>query len=325
MTTKLKEPPIRKMTVFRSLTVYLLLPFTLLLLLAVTWLRWESSLPREDWFGERQGSIEKVDTEETVLDQEQLSESVRLVSDTGLKVSFRVIRNANPGDTLPVLLVLGGHRTGQDAVDLFGDVDGRAIVGMDYPYDGPEKVTGFRATAKTLPLARQAILDTVPAVSLLLDWLMKQAWVDRDRVVIVGASLGVPFAAAAAAREPRIGGAILVHGAADNRLWLEVQVARRTKSEVLHYPLSTILNWLAYGPVFDTSRHVAMISPRPVVIVGATEDERTPAGQTKLLFDSAGEPKRLRYTEGLHIQSNRPDIVADLLHIADEELVFLTQ
>ncbi len=98
MSTKLKEPPIRRMTVFRSLTVYLLLPFTLLLLLAVTWLRWESSLPREDWFGERQGRIEKVDTEEAALDQEQLSESVRLVSDTGLKVSFRVIRKANPGD-----------------------------------------------------------------------------------------------------------------------------------------------------------------------------------------------------------------------------------
>lgn len=315
------------MTLRRSLAVYLSLVVILLLplLLALVWLRWESSLPREDWFSERQGSIEKVETEEAALDRDRLSDAVRLVSDTGLKVSFRVIREANPEATLPVLLILGGHRTGQDAVDLFGDVGGRAVVGMEFPYDGPEKVKGFIATAKTLPLARQAILDTVPAVSLLLDWLMKQEWVDRDRVIIVGASLGVPFAAAAAAREPRIGGAILVHGAADNRLWLEVQVARRTNSGVLDYPLSVILNWLAYGPVFDTRRHVAMISPRPVVIVGATEDERTPPGQAKLLFDSAGEPKRLRYTEGMHIQPNRPDIVADLLHIADEELAFLTR
>jgi fermentation-respiration switch protein FrsA (DUF1100 family) len=222
-------------------------------------------------------------------------------------------------------VILGGHRTGRDAVDLFGDVRGRAIVGVDYPYDGPDKVRGILATAKAIPLARQAILDTVPAVSLVIDWLLTQSWVDSDRIIIVGASLGVPFAAAAAAREPRISGAILVHGAADNRLWLEVQVARRIKNEALHYPLSNILNWLAYGPVFDTPRFVTMISPRPVLIVGATKDERTPAGQAELLFDAAGEPRRLRYTDGLHIQPGRADIVADLLRIADEELMFLTE
>lgn len=325
MSTNIQEPPSRKRPVLRSVVVYLLLPVTLLLLLPLLWLRWESSLPREDWFAERQGSIEKVDAEQVALDGDKLAEAVRLVSDTGLEVSFRVIRNADPGARLPVLLVLGGHRTGQDAVDLFGDVDGRAIAGMDYPYDGPEKVRGFVNTARAIPLARQAILDTVPAVSLVLDWMLAQAWVDPERIIIVGASLGVPFAAAAAAREPRLDGAILVHGAADNRLWLEVQVARRIENRLLHYPLSTILNWLAYGPVFDTSRYVAMISPRPVVIVAAKEDERTPAGQSELLFNSAGEPKRLRYTDGLHIQPNRPDIVADLLKIADEELAFLTE
>jgi dienelactone hydrolase len=313
------------MPVLRALVVYLLLPVTLLLVFVLSWLRWESSLPRDDWFGERQGRIDTVQAETSPVEYEQLSESVRLVSDTGLRVSFRVIRKAEPGARVPVLLILGGHRTGKDAVDLFGDVGDRAIIGMDYPYDGPEKVRGFINTARTIPLARQAILDTVPAMSLVLDWLMQQEWVDSDRVVVVGASFGVPFAAAAAAREPRISGAILVHGAADNRLWLEVQVARRIESEALHYPLSVILNWLAYGPVFDTSNYVSVLSPRPIVIVAAKEDERTPAGQAELLFNSAGEPKRLRYTDGLHIQPNRPDIVADLLLIADEELAFLTR
>jgi dienelactone hydrolase len=324
MSRNTRKPPARKALALRSV-VYLLLFATLLLVLPLTWLRWESSLPRDDWFAERQGHIDSVRTETSAVEYEQLSESVRLESDTGLNVSFRVIRKAEHGTQLPVLLILGGHRTGKDAVDLFGDVSGRAIVGMDYPYDGPEKVRGFVNTARTIPLARRAILDTVPAMSLVLDWLFKQEWVDSDRIVVVGASFGVPFAAAAAAREPRISGAILVHGAADNRLWLEVQVARRIESEALHYPLSVILNWLAYGPVFDTSKYVSMISPRPLVIVAATEDERTPPGQAELLFNSAGDPKRLRYTEGLHIQPNRADIVAELLQVADEELAFLTE
>ena len=103
----------------------------------------------------------------------------------------------------PVLLILGGHRTGSHAVELFGKVDGQAIVGVDYPYDGPEKAKGVTAIARAIPLARQAMLDTTPAVSLILDWLVEQTWVDKKRIIIVGASLGVPFAASAAARDER--------------------------------------------------------------------------------------------------------------------------
>ncbi len=309
----------------RSVLKYSVLVVVMLITLSLTWLRWESSQPRDDWFSERHGRIESVATEESITQYGQLAESVRLVSNSGLQVFFRIIRDVETDTPLPVLMMLGGHRTGSDAVELFGDVGHRAIVGVDYPYDGPDKVKGVIPIARTIPLARQAFLDTVPAVSLLLDWVVEQAWVDKKRIILVGASLGVPFAATAAARDRRITALILVHGAADNRLWLEVQVARRIDTELLHYPLATILYWLAYGPVLDTSKHVATISPRPVLIIGARDDERTPAGQAELLFDAARDPKRLRRTDGQHIQSNRTEIFAELRRIADEELEFLSQ
>lgn len=309
----------------RSVLKYSVLVVVMLITLSLTWLRWESSQPRDDWFSERHGRIESVATEESITQYGQLAESVRLISDSGLQVSFRIIRDVETDALLPVLVILGGHRTGSDAVELFGDVGHRAIVGVDYPYDGPDKVKGVIPIARTIPLARQAFLDTVPAVSLLLDWLVEQAWVDKKRIILVGASLGVPFAATAAARDPRITALMLVHGAADNRLWFEVEVARRIDTELLHYPLATILYWLAYGPVLDTSKHVATISPRPVLIIGARDDERTPAGQTEILFDAARDPKRLRRTDGQHIQSNRTEIFAELRRIADEELEFLSQ
>ena len=309
----------------RSVLKYLVLVVVLSIALSLIWLRWESSRPRDDWFSERHGRIETVATEESITKYGQLAESVQLISDSGLQVFFRTIRDVETDAPLPVIMILGGHRTGSDAVELFGDVGHRSIVGVDYPYDGPDKVKGVISIARTIPMARQAFRDTVPAVSLILDWLVEQAWVDKNRIVLVGASLGVPFAATAAARDRRITGLMLVHGAADNRLWLEVQAARRIDTELLHYPLSTILYWLAYGPVLDTSKHVANVSPRPVLIIGARDDERTPAGQAELLFDAARDPKRLRFTDGQHVQSNRKEIVAELQRIADEELIFLTQ
>ncbi len=250
---------------------------------------------------------------------------MQLVSDSGLQVSFRIIRNEEHDAPLPVLVVLGGHRTGSDAVDLFGDVGDRAVIGVDYPYHGPEKVKGMMPIVKTVPLARHAFLDITPAISLIIDWLVEQAWVDQNRMVVIGASLGVPFAAAAAARDKRITGIMLVHGAADNRLWFQVQVARRIDAEFLHYPLATVLNWLAYGPIFDTNKHIATVSPRPVLVIGARHDERTPAGQTESLFNAAHNPKRLRWTEGQHIRPDRNEVIEELLRIAAEALPFLTQ
>jgi len=308
----------------RTVLVYFTAAVVISIALLLTWLSWESARPRDKWFGDRQGQIDTVVVEESSLEEGQLSETVSLKSDSGLEVSFRVVREAS-ASAVPVLLVLGGHQTGSDAVDLFGDVGHRAVVGMDYPYDEPDEANGVLRIARTIPRARRAILDTVPSVSLIMDWLVKEAWVDRDKIVIVGASLGVPFAAAAAARDPRITGVMLVHGAVDIRLWLQVQVARRIEAQFLHYPLAKILYWLAYGPVFDTSKHIAAVSPRPVLIVGARDDERTPAGQAEALFDSAGKPKRLRYTEGQHVQPDRNTIVAELFRIADEEMPFLTQ
>ena len=307
-----------------KLLKYAVIAIVLVLVTSLTWLRWESHQPRTDYWLERHGQVVAVASEETTTPHGQLTETLTLGSDSGRQVLVRLIRDRQTNGKLPVLIVLGGHRTGSDAVDLFGYVGERVVIGVDYPYDGPEKVRGVRQTLSTIPLARQAFLDTVPAVSLVLDWVVEQPWADTDRIVIVGASLGVPFAAAAAARDPRIKGAVLVHGAADNRLWIEAQVARRVDTGIMHYPLSVVLHWLAYGPSLDTGQHIAGIAPRPVVIIGALHDERTPAGQTELLYELAGEPKRLRFTDSAHIEPDRPEIVAALLRMANEEMAFLT-
>ena len=304
--------------------LYVFLLLVLGTLLGLAWLRWDSYRPQQDYWAVRHGQLTAVASESGETPHGQRTETVTLGSDSGLRVLFRLIRDERAEGPLPVLIVLGGHRTGSDAVDLFGDVGERVVIGVDYPYDGPEKVRGAKQILSTLPLARRAFRDTVPAVSLVLDWVVEQAWADADRIFVVGASLGVPFATAAAALDSRIKGAMLVHGAADNRLWLEAQLARRVDAQFLHYPLSAVLHWVAYGPAMDTREHVAAITPRPVVIIGARDDERTPAGQTQMLFELAGEPKRLRFTDGMHIEPDRPEIINELLRIADEEMEFLS-
>ena len=115
----------------RSVLKYFLLIVVLSMTLSLTWLRWDSGRPRDDWFNERHGRIDAVATEESITEHGQLAKTVRLTSDSGLQVSFRIIRDVQTDAPLPVLMVLGGHRTGSDAVELFGDVGQRSIVGVD--------------------------------------------------------------------------------------------------------------------------------------------------------------------------------------------------
>jgi acetyl esterase/lipase len=315
---------LRFLRLLKRLLLYGLLALVLVTAASLLWLRWDSHAPRDQWFDERRGRLEDVRSEQSMTPHGQLAETVVLRSSSGLEVLIRLIRDVESAGKQAVLVVLGGHRTGSDAVDLFGDVGDRVVVGIDYPYDGPEKVRGFTQIVGTIPLARRAMLDTVPAVSLAIDWLLQQPWTDQERVIVIGGSLGVPFATTAAMRDTRIRGALLVHGAADNRLWIEAQLARRIDLEMLHYPLSVLLHWLAYGPALDTSERIKGIAPRPVVIIGARNDERTPSGQAELLYELAGEPKRLRFTEGAHIEPDRSEIIEALLRIAEEEMPFLT-
>ena len=301
-----------------------LLPALLLLAAAILWLRWDAGRPLDDYFEERHGTLIGGQVIETREADGQLATLLRITSTSGLQARVRVIRPTAATSPLPVMLVLGGHRTGSEAAGLFGEVGNRAIVAFDYPYTGPERVRGAGQVIEAVPLARRAFMDTPPAVSLVVDWLLAEPWTDQGEIVIVGASLGVPFAALAAARDPRIAAAVLVHGAADNRAWIRTQVARRVDTTLLQGPLATLIWWLAHGPTFDTAANAARISPRPLLVIGARDDERTEAWQTEALFAAAGEPKKLRWSEGRHVQPGRSGIIRELLRIADEERPFYT-
>jgi len=243
-----------------------------------------------------------------------LSAAVRITANTGLSVDFRMLRPAGPTQPLPLVLILGGHETGRDAVDLVGDPGPMVVAALDYPYQGPAKPRGWRILS-SIPAIQRGLLDTPPAVSLALDWLVDQPEVDRTRVELVGASLGVPFAAVAGALDPRFRRVWLIHGAADNRSLLEHNLRSRIASGWLRAGAANLLYLLAYGPTLEPARWVPRIAPRPVVIIGAADDERLPREKVEQLYATAGEPKELLWTQGRHIEPGRPEVLRQLLEV----------
>ena len=283
---------------------------------------WRVCAPPQQYFTEFRGIITEAKvSERTQEDGGFVGQAVTLTADTGLTVDLRVLRPTVHEGRLPLLILLGGHRTGRDAVEVLGHPGGLAVAALDYPYRGPERIRGVRQILGTIPAIQRGLLDTPPAVSLALDWLVGQPWVDPARVELMGVSLGVPFVAVAGANDERFKRVWLVHGGINNREWLANRLESRISNDAVRDVASRLLLGLAHGSSFNTGEWVHKISPRQVVVIGASEDEQMPRENVEQLYAAAREPKELQWSDGGHVRPHRVEIVRQLLDMVRSQIL----
>jgi dienelactone hydrolase len=271
------------------------------------YLRYDDPAPS---FKARRGRVAAVHSDGADVVDGHLLEAVTLRSSSGMPLSMLVKRPVQAGPA-PLVLLLGGHVTGRDAARLIPDTQGRVVVALSYPYDGPHTFRGLELLP-WIPKIRQAIIDTPPAIQLALDWLLQQPWVDPREVHGIGASLGTPFMVVAAARDPRITHLWSVHGAGRSRELLQ----HNSRAEVPGWlaPITgTIADILIAGPWLTPERWIAHVSPRPFTMLNARDDERLPRDAIEALYAAAGEPKSITWFPGGHVLRSRPEIVQALV------------
>jgi dienelactone hydrolase len=255
-------------------------------------------------YAARRSRLAEVEAGAQVIEGGYVLQPVRLRASSGLSVDITVKRAiADSGRTLPVVLVLGGHRTGRDAVRLVGPTAGTMVAGMSYPYAGdprPEKLTFLR----DIPKIRQAFLDTPPAAMLALDYLLARPDADISRVEAVGVSLGAPFVVAAGALDHRVTRVWAMHGSGGSYAPLEMAMRRTIGIAPLRWVAAAISNVIIDGPWLAPERWVASISPRAYVQINTRDDERLPRKYMERLFATAREPKEMIWVEGAHIRSD---------------------
>ena len=283
-------------------------------------------VPRHDYFIERVGTLvdAEVTEEQRPVDR---SYSVRLRSSTGLEVNMRVLRpEVDIGEQVPLVLILGGQETGKDAVDLLGDADGIAFAAIDYPYAGDKDLDGFWKSIYAIPDVQRAFLDSPPAVSLALTWLLQQDWIDGDRAEMAGVSLGVPFALAAGAVDERFSRVWMLHGGGDNLSWVAHNARRHIDTELLRNITSRLALFMVHGNSFDPQRWMPQIAPRPLIIVAARDDDFVPKEAQKPLEAAARSPHvELVWTDGRHIGPNRGNELQQLVAIVRNRVLGASQ
>ncbi len=264
-------------------------------------------------FAARYGRLVRVDTLQSVAESLSTDLQLRLQAENGLVVDIAVRRpTAEPVARRRLFVILGGQRAGKEAALLFPDTRGSVVAAIEYPYHGAPNPKGM-AVVGQVPAIRRAILDTPPAIMLALDYLITQADVDATRVEMIGASFGAPFGAIAAALDPRVTRLWLLHGAADPYRLLEHNLERYVGVAPLRALVAGAANVLIAGPRLDPARWVPRVSPRPVIMINALEDERIPRPLVEQLYQSAREPKEQHWLPGQHMQRNRREVLTALV------------
>jgi dienelactone hydrolase len=262
-------------------------------------------------FVDRKGHLADVEVRASTRQGSSIVTELRLVADTGLAVDLAVRVPDGPDRPRPAILILGGKETGREAARLGGDIGDVVVAALSYPFAGDPKVKDLQAVLQ-LPSIQRAVLDTVPAILLATDYLLEQPCIDANRLELVGVSLGAFLVSPAGVLDTRIRRVWIVHGAGNPAEVIDYGLRNDIRIRPLRRMIASLVNVLAAGHYLAPERWVGRISPRPVIAINATDDERLPRTSVDTLHAALKEPNEIVWVDGAHVQPNRPEVI-DLL------------
>jgi dienelactone hydrolase len=277
------------------------------------------------YFQEKRGKLSAVTVEAAGRDSLFQKSWVTLRSTSGLRVMSGMLvpshapgvgGRGTPAVRYPAVIVLGGKATGKYAVDYALDIENVIIAAPDYPYEPRASYTTLEALAE-VPAIRSAVIDMMPSVMLLMDYLHTRRDVDTTRIILLGYSFGAPFVPCIVANDRRAAIAAMVYGGGDVASLIGHNIARY-RSPLL----AGIGGWLAgilLHPV-EPLRYVGSVSPIPVLMINGTEDEQVPRHNAELLFEGAREPKRIVWIESRHVHPRNIELTRQIVATLKSEL-----
>jgi uncharacterized protein len=237
-----------------------------------------------------------------------LSAQTRLVSDTGGYLQYHLTyRSAHekkvtaflylPDSTTfarpwPVILFLHGINNSKKTkyVRITSQKfvrQGWAVLSMDGEYRGERRVHGRKLTGRSHIISmREAVVQSVKDLRRGLDYLIGRGDIDGQRVGFMGVSLGGITGTMFCALDKRVDVVVLALSAG---LLKSVAGLRAISGHA--------------DPTYDIiepTTFIGDISPRPVLMINAQDDEVFPRFMVDALYESAGEPKRRCMLPGGH-------------------------
>jgi len=198
---------------------------------------------------------------------------------------------------------------------------GYALATFDQLTCGERKLRG-RSWYEQAEAFRVRTAHTVGDTLRLVEYLCTLPEIDKARLYLCGASFGAMSGAIAAAMEPRFRAVVLVYGGAD---WFKILSAPFIRAEIgAIWPAMLPIAWY-FGSVFDPSRYVGEIAPRPILFQNGKADPIITPAAARVFQEAAHEPKKVLWYEGEHLGTTRDLDMALALRVLRDALAFLQE
>lgn len=203
-----------------------------------------------------------------------------------------------PGGPMPVIIVLGGMRTGIENIRPIQNAGDNVLIGYDWPLPADVSISGG-LNALSFDMRDRAL--SVPGqVEAILSWLDGQPWADTQRVSLLGYSLGAMVAPSVqrvlAEAGHRVGWTVLAYGGTDLG---DIVAANPHLRPDWAKPLLGLAADRLLIPL-EPAEHLAHLQGRFLLLDGSA-DRIIPAASAARLRTLTPEPKTAQTLEGDHM------------------------
>ncbi len=300
------------------LRMILLRSATLLSLAAAAMVSWVAYLALHDYsaeFLDRKGTMASARIEQRNGDPER--QWLTLTSRSGLHVACGLLIPRRISGRIPAVVLLGGKATGKYAVDYAIGIEDVIVVAPDYPYE-PRPSYSVCEFAGDIPAIRRALLDMVPSVMLVFDFLSTRSDVDTTRIILLGYSFGAPFVPCVIAHDRRPAVGAMVYGGGDLPSLIRHNV-RRSEGPVISALVGAAGGVLLHP--LEPMRYAARMTPVPLLMINGTNDEQIPRENAEMLFAAAREPKEIVWIPSHHVDPRNVELTRRIISTLRERLV----
>lgn len=268
------------------------------------------------YFAARKGLLVRTKTIPDRIDSVFSRSWLTLTSNSGMQVECGLLAPRVISQRLPAIVLLGGKATGKYAIDYVPNIGGVIIVAVDYPYE-PRPSYTLREFLADVPEMRQALLDMVPSVMLVIDYLARRSDVDSSRIVVLGYSFGAPFVPCILAHDRRPALAAMVYGGGDMFSLIEHNVRRYENAAVSKF-IGLIGGFLLHP--LEPLRYAERISPIPFIMINGTDDELIPRKNVELVYEQAKQPKKIVWLGSGHVRPDKVELTKQIMTTLEQEL-----
>jgi fermentation-respiration switch protein FrsA (DUF1100 family) len=293
---------------------FILIFFISVIILCVSYGWYYKNRDYTEIFLKRKGNLESVKDSLIYEDDKSRKFYVILKSSSNLKIDCYIKIPKTLRKTYPAIILIAGMNTGKRAID-FTFVDDIVLISFDYPYYGSKQLN-YWGVAKNAIEIRDAIFNSVSGTILVVDYLKKFDIIDKSKICVLGLSFGTAFAVIASAIDERIKATALVHGGGDNASLIAYNV--KVGSNFVRNVFGKIADFII-APM-EPLRYIDKISPRPLLLLNATDDERIPLKNIELLHQKAKEPKKIVWIESKHMHTKNVELINKITEVVTDWL-----